>query len=63
MAAKMTIDKKAKTVTIVLPLETPTKSKSGKSMVFATTHGNVTADGDYDGKEVKIGVSAYFKAE
>lgn len=63
MPVKMTIDKQKKTVTLVLPLETPAASKSGKSMVFASTRGNVTADGKYDDKEVKVGVSCYFPAE
>ena len=44
---------------IRLPLETPKLSTSGKTMLVATTRGNVTTNAIVDGKNVVIGVNAY----
>ena len=53
-----TIDKKAGTITVTLPLAAPgTISKSGKSTIVATTGGNKTVA--IDGKAVTIGLNAY----
>jgi hypothetical protein len=47
---------------IRLPLETPKPSASAKSLVVASTRGNVTfGDVLVDGKPVTIGVNAYVK--
>ncbi|SDF02304.1 hypothetical protein SAMN05444167_1162 [Terriglobus roseus] len=40
-------------------LETPTKSKSGKTMLVATSGGNVVTDATVDGKPVTVGLNAY----
>ena len=55
---KVTINEKAGTVTVVLPL-TPGPSKSGKSMVIASTRGNQTSTAVFNGKPVTVGVNAY----
>ena len=55
---KVTINEKANTMTVVLPL-TPGPSKSGKSMVIASTRGNQTSTAVYNGKPVTVGVNAY----
>ena len=55
------IDDKAKTVTIVMELETPTPSASGKTLVVASSHGNMITDATVDGKKVTIGLNAYIK--
>ena len=55
---KVTINEKSGTVTVVLPL-TPGPSKSGKSMVIASTRGNQTSTAVYNGKPVTVGVNAY----
>ncbi len=62
---KVSIDEKARTITITLPIEDPKPSSSGKTMVIASTNGN-RATGqkvEYAGKpaEVVVGVNAYFK--
>jgi hypothetical protein len=45
---------------IELPLQTPQASASGKTLVVATTRGNVKLpDVVVDGKPVTIGVNAY----
>ena len=55
---KVTINEKAGTVTVVLPLS-PGPSKSGKSMVIASTRGNQTSTATFNGKPVTVGVNAY----
>jgi len=46
---------------ISIELQTPTPSASGKTLVVATTHGNVTTDCVIDNKPVVIGLNAYIK--
>ena len=55
---KVTINEKAGTITVVLPI-TPAPSKSGKSLVIASTRGNQTTTAVFDGKPVTLGVNAY----
>ena len=55
---KVTIKEKAGTLTVVLPI-TPGPSKSGKSLVIASTRGNQTTTAVFDGKPVTLGVNAY----
>jgi hypothetical protein len=55
---KVTINEKAGTLTVVLPI-TPAPSKSGKSLVIASTRGNQTTTAVFDGKPVTLGVNAY----
>ena len=40
-------------------LETPTKSKSGKTMLVATSGGNVTSEATVNGKPITVGLNAY----
>lgn len=44
---------------ITLPLETPAPSKSGKTLVVASTHGNAVTTALVNGKPVILGVNAY----
>ena len=46
---------------ITIELQEPTPSVSGKTLVVATTHGNVKTDCVIDGKPVVIGLNAYIK--
>ena len=46
---------------ISIELQEPTPSASGKTLVVATTHGNVTTKCLIDGKNVVIGLNAYIK--
>ncbi len=50
-----------KKLIITLPLQKPATSKSGKTMIVATTHGNVETTATVDGLPVIIGVNAYIK--
>ena len=45
-------------LTITLPIE-PRKSASGKTLVLASTRGNIRTGLEHEGKEVFIGVNAY----
>ena len=56
----MLVTIKGNEMTIVLPIS-PRTSKSGKSLVIASTAGNKSAGVEYDGKDVILGVNAYTK--
>lgn len=46
---------------IEIDLEKPTPSSSGKTLVVATTHGNIVTTAQVDGKPVIMGLNAYIK--
>ena len=46
---------------IMIDLQEPTPSASGKTLVVATTHGNVVTECVIDGKPVVVGLNAYIK--
>lgn len=46
---------------IAIDLQAPTPSASGKTLVVATTHGNVKTECMIEGKPVVIGLNAYIK--
>jgi hypothetical protein len=60
MASNVKAEIKGKNLVITLPMQSPTPSSSGKTMVIATTRGNVKTDLEVKGKPVTIGVNAYF---
>lgn len=45
---------------ITIPMQKPTPSASGKTMVVATTRGNVKTTAQVEGHAVTVGVNAYF---
>lgn len=56
----MNVTIKGSKVTIVMDLNTKgTPSKSGKSLVYATTRGNVDAGVELDGKALIIGLNLF----
>lgn len=57
MEAKIEGDK----LIIIIELQKPTPSASGKTLVVATTHGNVVTECIIDGKPVVVGLNAYIK--
>ena len=59
----MSIDVKieGKRLVITADLETPTPSASGKTMVVASSRGNVTTTAVVDGKPVIVGLNCYIK--
>jgi hypothetical protein len=46
---------------ITIDLHEPTSSASGKTLVVATTYGNVTTPCVIEGKNVVIGLNAYIR--
>ena len=57
----MKVDIKDNNMVITIPMGTPTPSASGKTLVVASTRGNVITDAMIDGKPVVVGVNAYIK--
>lgn len=47
---------------IRIPMQAPTPSASGKTLVVASTRGNVRTTVEVDGKPVTVGVNAYIQA-
>lgn len=58
---KVEIDKKANELVIRIPLQEPTRSASGKTMVVASSHGGIATAAVIDGKPVKVNVSAWIQ--
>jgi hypothetical protein len=46
---------------IEIDLEKPTPSSSGKSLVVASTHGNIVTTAKVDDKPITLGLNAYIK--
>lgn len=61
MILEAKVDEEAGTLTLVLKLQAPTPSASGKTLVVASTHGNVPAGVKVNGSDVIVGVNAYIK--
>jgi len=55
------IDEAANTLTLVLDLQEPAPSASGKTLVVATTHGNQPTDVKVNGQPLIVGVNAYIR--
>ena len=47
---------------ITLPMQTPSPSSSGKTLIVATSGGNQQTDVIVSSKNVTVGVNAYIKA-
>lgn len=56
---KVTIEKNE--LVIRVPLQEPTPSSTGKTLVVASSHGNQKTDALVDGKPVIVGLNAYIK--
>jgi len=48
-------------LTIRIPLQAPKPSASGKTLVVASSGGNVTTTATVNGKPVTVGLNAYIK--
>jgi len=49
------------TLIISIPLQAPRPSSSGKTLLVASTGGNVVSTATIDGKPVVIGLNAYLR--
>jgi hypothetical protein len=56
------VEQKENKLYIEIDLEKPTRSTSGKTLVVASTRGNIVTDVMVEGKPVTIGINAYIKA-
>ena len=56
-----TIDEKARTITLVMDLDTPAPSKSGKTLIVASTHGSAASTAAVNGQPVIVSVNCYTK--
>ncbi len=61
MLTSCVIDEKAKTVTIVMPLEEPRRSSTGKTDIIFSASGPTGVA--YGGKPVKISCNGFVKAD
>jgi len=59
----MTVEIKHNKLYIEIDLEKPTRSASGKTMVVASTRGNVVTSAEVDGNPIIIGLNAYIKLD
>lgn len=50
-----------KNLVLTIPLENPTPSASGKTLVVASSRGNVETEVKIDGKPVTVGLNAYIR--
>lgn len=53
------VDKKKNELVIRLPLQKPTKSSSGKTLLVASSRGNQPTAATINGKQVFVGCTAY----
>lgn len=58
---RIVVDERAKTLTIVVPLENPRSSKSGKNLLIATGRFQDGSTGVYDDREVTVQLNAWVK--
>lgn len=57
----MKVEIVGKNLVITMPLQTPTPSSTGKTLVVATSSGNKETTAQVDGKNITVGVNAYIK--
>lgn len=58
----MIVKIEGKKMTIEIDMDDPRPSASGKTLVVASTHGNMVTSAMVNGKPVTIGLNAYIKA-
>ena len=63
MADELTVTREGDTLVIRIPIQTPTPSASGKTLVVASTRGNQKTAVQIDGKDLYMGLNAYVYAE
>jgi len=63
MAEDLSVTRDGDTLVIRIPIQKPTPSSTGKTLVVASTRGNQKSGLQIDGKDVHVGVNAYVYAE
>ena len=57
----MQVEIKDGNLVITIPMQKPTPSASGKTLVVASSHGNQPTSAQVDGKAVVVGLNAYIR--
>ena len=57
----MQVEIKNGDLVITIPMQKPTPSASGKTLVVASSHGNQPTSVQVDGKPVIVGLNAYIR--
>jgi len=57
----MKVEIKGNDLIITIPMQKPTPSASGKTLVVASSHGNQPTSASVDGKPVVVGLNAYIR--
>ena len=57
----MKVEIKGNDLIITIPMQKPTPSASGKTLVVASSHGNQPTSVQVDGKPVIVGLNAYIR--
>jgi len=55
----MKVEIKGNDLIITIPMQKPTPSASGKTLVVASSHGNQPTSSQVDGKPIIVGLNAY----
>lgn len=55
------VEAKGNKLVITMPIEKATLSASGKTMLVASTHGNVGTEAKVTGHALILGINAYYK--
>ena len=63
MADDLTVTREGDTLVIRLPINRPTPSATGKTLVVASTRGNQKTGLQIEGKDLYLGVNAYVYAQ
>ena len=57
----MQVEIKDGNLVITIPMQKPTPSASGKTLVVASSHGNQPTSAQVNGKPIILGLNAYIK--
>ena len=57
----MQVEIKGNDLVITIPMQKPTPSASGKTLVVASSHGNQPTSAQVDGRPVVVGLNAYIR--
>lgn len=63
MSEPLSVTRENDMLVIRIPIQPPTPSASGKTLVVASSRGNQRTDLKIDGKDVFVGVNAYVYSE
>lgn len=63
LTGELTATREGDTLVIRIPIQKPTPSAGGKTLVVASTRGNQKTAVQIDGKDLYLGVNAYVDAE